>query len=72
MVTGGRIADSLVETGDGVPWDLSHCRSASRARGTGLGRVAPVEGATRRVCCVQAPVGARVASPQSPILRWSK
>ncbi len=26
----------------------------------------------RPFCCVQAPVGARVASPQSPILRWSK
>src|SRR5205823_14699312 len=27
---------------------------------------------TRPFCCLQAPVGARVASPQSPILRWSK
>lgn len=24
------------------------------------------------VCCMQAPDGARVASPQCPILRWSK
>ena len=25
-----------------------------------------------RLCRMQAPVGAQVASPQSPILRWSK
>ncbi len=76
MVKGVPMAISFVEMGRDDEWlnplDLSHWSYTSRG-GTGLGRAAPrFEGATRRVCCVQAPVGARVASPQSPILRWSK
>src|SRR5712691_7355895 len=51
------------------PWDFSLLDCSSRRKDRPGG---PPEKATRLLCCLQAPVGAQVASPQSPILRWSK
>src|SRR2546422_5554857 len=49
-------------------WILRFCSAPAEAREPGE----PYERLTRPFCCLQAPVGAQVASPQSPILRWSK
>ena len=67
----GCVAEFAGEMGDAVPQTPGIFRFGP-APAEKMGPDDRVEPTVRPVCSVQAPVGARVASPQSPILNVSQ